>query len=98
MQMAETELESITPRALFNKLTGFRVLQREPWEIARIQSFVLLSPYFEKNRSPTANELMPFPWDGVSNSVEKPDPKKMAEDRKKIWAEIDARKKAKIVG
>lgn len=88
--MTERQLEAITLRAFFNKLKGFRSLQREDWERTRAQTYLMLSPYFEKGSTVTPMEIMPFPWDGTVNTIAKIDPKKMAEDRKKGWAKIDA--------
>lgn len=80
-------------RSLFNKLTGFRKIERDEWERTRAQTFLLLSVHFEKNATVLPQDIMPFPWDIeiTKDLVDKAAEAKIKRD--KIFAEIDAQKK-----
>lgn len=93
MGMTEKELWEISPRSLFNKLTGFRKLERDAWERVRIQSYLLLLPHCGKGGPPLPNQLLPFPWDDEVVNVQKMDAEEAARLRKELWEKIDADKK-----
>lgn len=90
--MTEAELFNISPRSLFNKLIGFRKIERDNWERTRIQTYLMLSPYFDKKSSVSPQELMPFPWDEELVEKVKVSAEEAREARQRIWAEIDAGK------
>lgn len=98
MQMSETELDQISLRSFFNKITGFRKLERDAWERTRTQTFLLLSPHFEKNATVLPQELMPFPWDKEITKQVVDKAAEAKESRDRIFAEIDAQKKNKAAG
>lgn len=97
MGMSIWELDEITPRALFNKLRGFRKLEKDQWEQMRIQTWFLIKPYDAKNDYPRPPDMMPLPWDGDIKTLAKVDAKKLAEDRKSFWEKFD-KENNKIVG
>ncbi len=94
MQMTTVELNAITPRALFNKLYGHRAARQEDWERTRIQTYLLLSPYYKEGEVPKMTEIMPFPWDAEAEK-EKTDPMEAAKKRAEQWARVDKMKKKK---
>lgn len=90
--MSETQLNKITLRSFFNKLKGFRKLERDHWERTRAQTFLLLSVNFKEGSTLTPQQVFPLPWDVEIKNTIKEDAKKAKERRKKMWAEIDAGK------
>lgn len=89
MGMTEQELWEITPRSLFNKLRGFRKLERDAWERMRIQTFHLLAPYLPKDDTLMPWDIIPLPWDKGLNTLAKVDAKKAAEERENLWNKFD---------
>lgn len=95
MGMTEKELWEISPRSLFNKIHGFRAVQQNEWERMRIQTFMLLSPHFDKDKAPTPQSLLPMPWDTEILKTHKEMAKEIRERTKAMWAKIDEMKKQK---
>ena len=95
MQMTVKQFHSITPRSLFNKLTGFRGNQQMAWERVRIQTYLLLLPHVGENTSLSPHILMPMPWDDEILMTQKDRAKEIRERSKALWAKIDEDKKAK---
>lgn len=89
MGMTEQELWEISPRSLFNKLRGFRKLERDRWDMMRIECWLLLMPYMPKENPPSAQELLPMPWDDEIMHKARVDAKKLAEGRKAFWEKFD---------
>lgn len=88
--MTERELDQMMPRTLFNKIKGFRSLQREKWEMMRIHAWRTISIHLDSESDLSAYDILPFPWDKDEEvKAVRPDPKKLAEERKKIWEKFD---------
>lgn len=96
MGMSVSELWDISPRSLFNKLRGFRKLERDSWEQMRIHAWLLLQPYVVKGKAFQPQEILPLPWDDEIKTMAKVDAKKLAEDRKKFWENFDKENNKKV--
>lgn len=92
MGMSEGELDQITLRSFFNKLIGFRKVERDGWEQVRAQTFLLLSPNFKEGATILPQDIMPFSWDVEINGNVIERAKEAKETRDKIFAQIDAEK------
>jgi hypothetical protein len=93
MGMTEKELWEISPRSLFNKLRGFRILERDAWDRVRVQTFYMLIPHCGKSGPPQPLELMPMPWDDELVDTRKIDADEINKKRAELWEKIDADKK-----
>lgn len=90
MQMSEAELNAISLRSLVNKLVGFRKKEETDWEKTRIQTFLMLSPYMDRDKPLLPQEIWPMPWDNeiIEKAVDKA--KEQREKAKEAWAKIDS--------
>lgn len=92
MGMGVAEFWNITPRAYYNKLTGYRRTERDSWEKVRFIMWSGLVPYGEKNKPITVQSVLPLPWDDELRETAREDvdqKRKLAED---TWAKIDNKK------
>lgn len=93
--MSFSELREITPRSLFNKLHGFRRLQRDEWERARLMVFYTLLPNIPEEQRETIrpSDIMPMPWDeetlGKAMEGIKEKAARLKKERDAVFAEID---------
>jgi hypothetical protein len=90
MGMTEAQLNGISPRSLFNKLRGHRAAEQMQWERMRIQTFLLLRPYMEKDSALTPQQVIPLPWDNELVQTQKEMAKEMRQRSAALWAKIDA--------
>lgn len=90
MQMAYEDLNRTPFRALMNKMKGFRLRERDQWEIMRIQTVTLLNSMVDEKDRQQPFEMMPYPWDPeiVKKKTDIIETKK--KNAADIWAKIDA--------
>lgn len=88
MQMTVHELDEITPRSLYNKITGFERGQRQDWERARIHAFINISPYIGKEKVSIMN-LWPMPWDEDLKEPAKELQKEREARARETWKRVD---------
>ncbi|MEO0573208.1 MAG: hypothetical protein AAF039_15990 [Bacteroidota bacterium] len=92
MGMTEQQLKEITLRSLFNKLEGFRKLERDAWERTRMVMWAAITPHTKKETKLSPMDVMELPWDTDIKEDQKMDAKEAAKKRKALWEKIDAEK------
>jgi len=85
--MTERDFWLISPRAFYNKVTGFNQLKQSEYEMLRLQTVELLNIQMErKNQIRDPRKLWPFPWEKriVDIEVSKHKAKRFAEKVKRF--------------